>query len=148
MHVKRGDQVSRSPVTTRDRPVRSSRSCGPRTAWWWGVNVRVKHEKPTQQSPQGERVRAEFPIHASNVQLIDPATGKGNAQAPAGGLIAPQHTPPRQLNGPTTTGSETMAALTPRKVRQRGPRKSSEAFDIKNATPSPSLEKIVVNMGL
>ena len=42
-----------------------------------GVNVRVKHEKPTQQSPQGERVEREFPIHASNVQLIDPATGKG-----------------------------------------------------------------------
>jgi large subunit ribosomal protein L24 len=40
-----------------------------------GVNVRTKHIKPSQQNPQGGRVRKEFPIHASNVMLADPKTG-------------------------------------------------------------------------
>ena len=50
-----------------------------------GVNVRVKHKKPTQQNPQGERVEQEFPIHASNVMLVDPATGKGTRKRPQEG---------------------------------------------------------------
>ena len=40
-----------------------------------GVNVRTKHVKPTQDSPQGGRIRKEFPIHISNVMLADPKTG-------------------------------------------------------------------------
>ena len=48
-----------------------------------GVNVRTKHQKPTQQSPQGERIEREFPIHASNVMLVDPATGKGTRRRPS-----------------------------------------------------------------
>lgn len=47
-----------------------------------GVNIRVKHLKPTQQTPQGERVEKEFPIHASNVMLLDPETGKGTRKRP------------------------------------------------------------------
>ena len=50
-----------------------------------GVNVRVKHRKPTQQNPQGERVEAEFSIHASNVMLLDPTTGKGTRKRPQEG---------------------------------------------------------------
>jgi large subunit ribosomal protein L24 len=40
-----------------------------------GVNVRTKHVKPSQESPQGGRIRKEFPIHISNVMLADPKTG-------------------------------------------------------------------------
>jgi large subunit ribosomal protein L24 len=47
-----------------------------------GVNVRVKHQKPTQQQPQGERLERACPIHASNVMLLDPATGKGTRKRP------------------------------------------------------------------
>ena len=47
-----------------------------------GVNIRTKHTKPTQQNPQGDRVEQEFPIHASNVQLLDPKTGKGTRKRP------------------------------------------------------------------
>ena len=32
-----------------------------------GVNIRTKHVKPTQQNPQGGRLRQEMPIHISNV---------------------------------------------------------------------------------
>ena len=42
-----------------------------------GVNLRWKHRRPTQQSPKGERVEEECPIHASNVMLLDVETGKG-----------------------------------------------------------------------
>ena len=42
-----------------------------------GVNLRWKHKRPTQQSPQGERVQQECPIHSSNVMLYDPETKKG-----------------------------------------------------------------------
>jgi len=39
-----------------------------------GVNLRWKHKRPTQSSPQGERVQEECPIHASNVMIWDAAT--------------------------------------------------------------------------
>ena len=42
-----------------------------------GVNMKWKHEKPTQQSPKGERVQRPFPLHASNVLRFDPETKKG-----------------------------------------------------------------------
>lgn len=48
-----------------------------------GINVRTKHKKPTQQNPQGERIQQECSIHASNVMLVDPATGKGTRKRPS-----------------------------------------------------------------
>ena len=42
-----------------------------------GVNLRWKHKRATQQNPKGERVQEERSIHASNVMLLDPETGKG-----------------------------------------------------------------------
>ena len=36
-----------------------------------GVNIRVRHTRPTQLYPQGGRIEREAPIHASNVQPID-----------------------------------------------------------------------------
>ncbi len=78
MHVKRGDQViviagndkgQTGEVLSVDRE--RNRVVVEK------VNVRVKHTKPTQQNPKGERTEREFPIHASNVLPVDPATGKG-----------------------------------------------------------------------
>lgn len=40
-----------------------------------GVNVRIKHQKPSQQLPQGGRIEREMPIHLSNVMPLD---GEGN----------------------------------------------------------------------
>ena len=42
-----------------------------------GVNLRWCNHKPTQQNPKGERLQEERSIHASNVMLLDPETGKG-----------------------------------------------------------------------
>ena len=36
-----------------------------------GVNVRVKHIKPSQANPQGGTVSLEMPIHISNVSPVD-----------------------------------------------------------------------------
>jgi len=36
-----------------------------------GVNLRWKHKRPTQSSPEGERIQEECPIHVSNVMLWD-----------------------------------------------------------------------------
>jgi large subunit ribosomal protein L24 len=40
------------------------------------VNVMKKAQKPTQQNPKGGFIEREAPIHASNVQLLDPKTNK------------------------------------------------------------------------
>ena len=41
-----------------------------------GINMRIHHEKPTQQNPQGGRMEREAPVHVSNVMVIDPSTGE------------------------------------------------------------------------
>jgi large subunit ribosomal protein L24 len=41
-----------------------------------GVNVRKRHQRPSQENPDGGIVSFEAPIHASNVMLIDPTTGE------------------------------------------------------------------------
>ena len=40
-----------------------------------GVNMRKRHQRPSQANPDGGIVTFEAPIHISNVMLIDPATG-------------------------------------------------------------------------
>ena len=41
-----------------------------------GVNIISKHTKPNAKYPQGGIIKQEAGIHVSNVQLIDPASGK------------------------------------------------------------------------
>ena len=41
-----------------------------------GVNVVSKHIRATQRSRKGQIVKKTLPIHVSNVQLIDPSSGK------------------------------------------------------------------------
>jgi large subunit ribosomal protein L24 len=40
-----------------------------------GVNMRKRHERPSQANPDGGIVTFEAPIHVSNVMLIDSASG-------------------------------------------------------------------------
>jgi large subunit ribosomal protein L24 len=40
-----------------------------------GVNMRKRHERPTQENPEGGIITFEAPIHISNVMLIDPTSG-------------------------------------------------------------------------
>ena len=41
-----------------------------------GVNVVTKATKTNAKNPQGGLVKMEAPIHASNLQLVDPKSGK------------------------------------------------------------------------
>lgn len=41
-----------------------------------GVNMVSKHTKPNSQNPQGGILKKEAPIHISNLNLIDPVSGK------------------------------------------------------------------------
>ena len=41
-----------------------------------GVNLVSKHTKPNAKSPQGGIVKKEAPIHISNLQPLDPKSGK------------------------------------------------------------------------
>lgn len=41
-----------------------------------GANIVTKATKPTAQHPQGGLIKKEAPIHISNLNLIDPKTGK------------------------------------------------------------------------
>ena len=41
-----------------------------------GVNVAVRHRKPTQVNPQGGLERKEAPLHVSKVAIADPKSGK------------------------------------------------------------------------
>ncbi len=42
-----------------------------------GVNIRKKHQKARRSSAKGQMIEKPMPIHASNVMLINPKTGKG-----------------------------------------------------------------------
>ncbi|MFG1690903.1 50S ribosomal protein L24 [Gemmatimonadota bacterium] len=39
-----------------------------------GVNMRKRHERPSQANPEGGIMTFEAPIHISNVMLIDPTS--------------------------------------------------------------------------
>ena len=39
-----------------------------------GVNIRKRHQAPSQENPEGGIITFEAPINVSNVMLVDPAT--------------------------------------------------------------------------
>lgn len=41
-----------------------------------GINVRKRHTKPSQRTPQGGILEKEAPIHVSNVMLLDPKSNE------------------------------------------------------------------------
>jgi len=41
-----------------------------------GINLRKRHTKPSQKSPQGGILEKEAPINASNVMILDPKTNE------------------------------------------------------------------------
>lgn len=41
-----------------------------------GVNIVSKNQKPNAKYPQGGIIKMEAPIHISNLNVIDPASGK------------------------------------------------------------------------
>ncbi len=78
LHVKKGDTVALTKAITGMEP-REKGFTGrvlkvyPKTdrVVVEGVNVRIRHSKPSQANPQGGRIEREMPIHISNVMPLD-----------------------------------------------------------------------------
>lgn len=43
-----------------------------------GINMKTHHDKPTQENPQGGRLKREASVHISNVMVIDPTTDEAS----------------------------------------------------------------------
>lgn len=77
LHIKRGDTVYVNAGEDKGKTGRVL-SVDPKKerAIVEGVNVRTKATKPNAQYPQGGLVKKEAPIHISNLNVVDPSTGK------------------------------------------------------------------------
>lgn len=77
LHIKKGDTVYVNAgndkgktgkvlevITSKDRAIVE------------GINIVSKHTKPNPKHPQGGIVKQEASVHISNLQVVDPKTGK------------------------------------------------------------------------
>lgn len=92
LHVKKGDDVVVIAGNDKDKRGRVLAVFPKRDrVLVEGINMRTHHEKPSQDNPQGGRLKREAPIHVSNVMVIDPNTdeasriGRTRVEEEAGG---------------------------------------------------------------
>lgn len=77
LHVKKGDEVKVIAGNDKGKEGRVLMVYPDRErVLVEGINMRVHHDQPTQQNPQGGRIEREVAIHVSNVMVIDPSTGE------------------------------------------------------------------------
>jgi len=77
-HVKRGDTVIVIAGSDKGRTGKVLRVLPDKNrVVVEGVNRLWKHVRPSQRTPQGGRIQKDAPIHLSNVQPLNPNTGKG-----------------------------------------------------------------------
>ncbi|MDH3298388.1 MAG: 50S ribosomal protein L24 [Gemmatimonadota bacterium] len=77
LHVRRGDQVqvlSGNYKGARGQVLRTIPAKNQVVVE--GVNIRKRHQAPSQENPEGGIITFEAAIHISNVMLIDPATNE------------------------------------------------------------------------
>ncbi|MBB6276513.1 50S ribosomal protein L24 [Porphyromonas circumdentaria] len=78
MHIKKGDTVMVNSGESRGRTGRVLKVIADKErAIVEGLNIRKKHTKPSAQHPQGGIIEEEAGIHISNLNVVDPKTGKG-----------------------------------------------------------------------
>ena len=77
LHIKKGDTVY---VNAGDDKGRTGKVLkvfvDERRAIVEGLNMVSKSQKPSAKNPQGGFVKQEAPIHISNLNVVDPKTGK------------------------------------------------------------------------
>ena len=79
--IRKGDQVVVTTGTDKGKTGENVRVLGDKVVVS-NVNVVKRHTKPNPQAGQpGGIVEREAPIHASNVMILNPATGKGERVA-------------------------------------------------------------------
>ena len=77
-HIKSGDTVIVISGADKGKTGKVLRILGERNrVVVEGINRVWKHVRPSQRHPQGGRIQKDAAIHISNVQPVDPSTGKG-----------------------------------------------------------------------
>ncbi|MBE5034360.1 50S ribosomal protein L24 [Gallalistipes aquisgranensis] len=77
LHIKKGDTVYVNAGDSKGQQGKVlSIDVEKQRAIVEGVNMVSKHTKPSSKSPQGGIVKQEAPIHISNLQPLDPKSGK------------------------------------------------------------------------
>src|SRR5215216_5888850 len=76
-HIKSGDQVMVTTGVDKGKVGRVLRVISDKNrVVVEGINRVWKHVRPSQRYPQGGRIQKDAPVHVSNVQLLDPQSGK------------------------------------------------------------------------
>ncbi|MEF9923101.1 MAG: 50S ribosomal protein L24 [Muribaculaceae bacterium] len=77
LHIKKGDTVYVNTGEDRGKTARVlSVLVDKKKAVVEGINMVSKSTKPNAKSPQGGIIKIEAPVHISNLNLIDPKSGK------------------------------------------------------------------------
>ncbi|MCR4835517.1 MAG: 50S ribosomal protein L24 [Bacteroidaceae bacterium] len=77
LHIKKGDTVIVNAGNSKGKTGKVlSVLVDKQRAVVEGVNIVSKSTKPTAQHPQGGIIKQEAPIHISNLNVVDPKTGK------------------------------------------------------------------------
>ena len=77
LHIKKGDTVSVIAGDSKGQQGKVLKvEVAKQRAIVEGVNLVKKATKPNAKNPQGGIVEQEAPIHISNLQLLDPKSGK------------------------------------------------------------------------
>ncbi|SHF61418.1 50S ribosomal protein L24 [Dysgonomonas macrotermitis] len=77
LHIKKGDIVFVNAGTDKGKTGRVVKVIvDKQRAIVEGLNMVTKHAKPNAKNPQGGREQVEAPIHISNLNVVDPKTGK------------------------------------------------------------------------
>ena len=78
LHIKKGDMVTVLAGESKGQSGKVLRVLvSENRAIVEGLNMVSKATKPNAKNTQGGIVKQEAPIHISNLQLVDPKTGKG-----------------------------------------------------------------------
>ena len=77
LHIKKGDMVYVNAGDSKGQQGKVLRvDAAKQRAVVEGVNMCKKATKPNAQNPQGGIIEQEAPIHISNLQVLDPKSGK------------------------------------------------------------------------
>lgn len=77
LHIKKGDIVYVNTGTDKGKTGRVVKVIiGKQRAIVEGLNMVSKHTKPNAKNPQGGIEKVEAPIHISNLNVVDPESGK------------------------------------------------------------------------
>lgn len=77
LHIKRGDTVYVNAGEDKGKTGKVLRVLvDKQRAVVEGCHIVTKSQKPSAQNPQGGFVKVEAPIHISNLNVVDPKTGK------------------------------------------------------------------------